>query len=1421
MTFPIGCNTLLPERKQNFVCNWHIRKFKMIPVKMLLGLDIGSVIAKAVLLDESLKEKGKWQLHSRGDPVGALDVLIKKALGSNESFVLKIGVTGSGRGLFELPVGISSLNEIVSLALGAAVEYPGANSVIEIGGQSSVWLRLENESSLESEAEILDFTLNERCAAGSGAFLEQQATRLKLDIEEFSALAAGAAKGATIAGRCSVFAKTDMIHLQQKGTPVDEIAYGVCLALARNFVATILKGRECVPPVLFTGGGAQNKGLVRAFRDILKMEGADFVISKNPLFSGATGAAVWAQRNGKEQTFSDAWDVLKIFNLRKSRSKKMLEPLGIPRIMSKPEPVPAKKKKLEGYLGVDVGSVSTNMVLVDPGGKVLAGIYLPTKGRPLEVVKEAYKQLVKTCYGRVSLLGVGTTGSGRYLAGRFLESDVIHNEITCQLIGTKHFFSDVDTIFEIGGQDSKYIRVKDGRIHDFTMNKICSAGTGSFLEEQAAHIGIAVEDEFSAQAALSDKPRDLGSQCTVFMDTELVNALSRGVTLPDITAGLAYSIARNYLEKVVSDRTIGKNIVFQGGVASNPAVVRAFSLLLKRPIQVHPYNRISGAIGAALIAKSTVERRSEVRSKTAQLEKRINQPYTISSFQCKSCSNRCHVNCIRFDGESIYFGDICEKYTSKQDYLRKATRIPDLFEERETLLQSTICNPSRPTHRIALPKASFLQEYLPFWIAFFTHLGCEITFSPNTNMEILEMGLSKLPAETCLPIKIAFGHVQWLLQKEADFIFVPSLIDRDTDREESHNLCPYCEHLPYMLRASSDSRLLFPCVNFGPGKEDFVQSISSVCEQLGKKPEEIEDAYLQAQAGQENFSQILMARGKEILDKFENEKGNLWVIIGKPYNIHDSFLNLNLSRHLQKLKVVALPMDFIPIDDRTYLEGHRLPPWRYNRQIIRATQWCSRRKNIYPVFASNFGCGPDAFTVKHLIRILKDKPYLFLEFDEHRGEAGMITRLEAFWDEVNESRASDSKGDFSKTDKDAKKKRKIEAYRNRAFVLPYFADHAMAFAGAMRGVGIDARVLPLPDEESLALGEQHSSGKECHAYSIIAGDLIKFARSEREGNEVYYFPGTNNICLLAQYGEGMNYVLDDLEIKDLEVLSPTAGFLFRVLGTPGLKLLWQGLVAVDLLVKAACELRPYEAHSGQTDQTHRQNLREIETGLANGSFHAAWKNCVERINDIPVQKEWRPVIGIAGDIYTRQHPFANHDLFHKLESMGCEVWPPPFFVDDVDFGMRKSISDDFKTKKYRNLAAKGILSLRKDYETWKIKKKLRGALDHMSEPAYKEVLKLSAPYINPDNNRILLLNIAKMADFARRGADGVINVICLNCMLGTVSEAISAQIRRDYGKIPIPTLVFSGSDSSSDKTKLEAFVYQVLRFAQKKRRQII
>jgi predicted CoA-substrate-specific enzyme activase len=1384
-------------------------------VAKILGIDIGSVNAKAVLLDDTERIRGSWETRSRGCATEALHLLLEKALKDGNHPGIKIGLTGSGREQISSADEIFTCNEIVALAVGASMMESRARSVIEVGGQSTRWLHLEDDTGEVGNFRILDFVLNERCAAGSGAFIEQQAARLKLDIEEFSRLATQATSGAPVAGRCSVFAKSDMIHLQQKGTPVEEITYGLCLAVARNFIGTILKGKRVVPPVLFAGGGAKNGGLVRAFQEVLKLKGRDFLLTQDPSGICALGAALGAKRYGRKIRLTEKENISSLFKAVPYTSRMHLTPLGAMEAAPDQEPCPAHDEYVTGFVGVDVGSVSTNLVVLDEKGEVRAGVYLPTRGRPLEVIREGFERLFEKCRGGLEILGIGTTGSGRYLAGRFLKADVIHNEITTQMMSAHKYFPEADTVFEIGGQDSKYIHMRAGRIHDFTMNKICSAGTGSFLEEQAEQMNIGIEHEFSMLASRSSSPHDLGCRCTVFMDTELAGAVGRGLPVSDIAAGLAYSIARNYLEKVVGNRPVGESIVFQGGVASNPAAVRAFSLILGKEIRVHPYNRISGAIGAALMAAEKVDKSGKISPPTELLRERIRRTYKISSFECRECSNSCQVNRIAIGEETIYFGDTCERYTTrKQVEEQDEVSAPlDLFKIRQQVLFEVIRNPENPEGLVGLPVVSFMVEYLPFWAGFFNHLGFGVLPSPSSGSAILEEGLKRLPAETCLPIKLAFGHTQWFSNTDVDWVFFPSLIEPKP--HDSVPLCPYAENIPFMVKSTVELEILTPSVDLSSGPDTFVRGLSPVKRKMQRSTAQLKEAFHAAVKVQQEYYSQIFNRGKDLIENALSASQDIWIVLGKPYNIHDGFANLNLARHMRNLGVLGVPMDFLDLDGKT--DGWPdTPAWRFNQSMMEAALWSCEQRNVYPVIVSNFGCGPDAFMLKHLSRILKDRPHLFLEFDEHRAEAGLITRLEAFFDEVNAKAQIDDdaalplqRGHMNRAD--------LESLKERRFVLPHFADHAYAFAGALRAVSIEAECLPPPDEKTVSLGERHSSGKECHPYSILAGDLLKLALSERQGDEVFFFPGSRNNCLLHQYGAGMSLLLEEMGISDIEVLAPPTSMMVSLFGMEGITLLWRGLVAIDLLVKAACEKRPYEVKKGITERIHKKNLKDIEIGLAERDFHGAINRCVERLNDIEVRWESRPLVGIAGDIYTRQNPVGNHDLFLKLEELGCEVWPSPFLVDGVDFRMRRDMSQAMLRRRFHESAAIGLLYLKKELETWKVKKDLRGSVHRITEPTFKQIKEFTSPYIGMENNDILLMNIAKMVDFARRGADGVINAICFNCMLGTISEAIASRIRRDCRNIPIPTLIFSGKQTPTEKTKIEAFIFQVQQYAQRKK----
>ncbi len=1392
---------------------------------MILGIDLGSVQSKALLLDTDLRTVASSNIKNTGHTSDTFKMLIEDVIPSADNITLQIGLTGAGRLAFEHVKNVHVCNDLIALALGSYLDFPKIRSVIEVGGQSSRWLLLGGERQVPSDVEILDFALNERCAAGSGMFLEQQASRLRMNMEEFSRAAAEAERGAAIAGRCSVFAKSDMIHHQQKGTPVENIAYGLCLALARNFVATILRGRESPAPVLLTGGGFQNQGLVHAFQEVLVLGEDELFLSPEPQFTPARGAALAASINAAPSKFLDIDQILALLSPRESTSHSFSPPLGKLAAARNLEVSSQDHSPTSGYLGADVGSVSTDLVLLDEKGEVKSSIYLPTRGRPLEVLKEGMEELFRRFPAGLEIQGIGTTGSGRYLAGEFLEADEIRNEITCQLAGTLPYFPDVDTIFEIGGQDSKFISLQEGRIKNFAMNKICAAGTGSFLEEQAEQLSINIKDEFAALASQSINPLDLSCRCTVFMETELMQAVNRGAPLSDAAAGLAYAIVRNYLEKVVAEHPIGEHIVFQGGVASNPAVVKAFTQILNKPVQVHPYNRVSGAIGAARIARQTVESQGKISLDAAGLANRMRQEYCSGSFQCTQCSNRCEVIRIEFEEKQIFFGDVCERYTAQQKSHRRRRSVadyemaspPDLFREWQRLWEGAVVNPKTASHKIGLPRTSVLMEYMPFWAAFFNRLGCEVLLSPPSNLDILARGLKKLPVETCMPIKLAFGHVNWLAANKPDYIFFPSLIHCEGEAGEMIQHCPYVEHIPWMVKAALGIEVLTPEIGGDMEEKGFIKEMEGIRRLLRKSRQELQEAQAYAESIYRSYRLQLKRLGADIIRENAGGEQDLWIIMGKPYNVYDGFVNLNLFRHLQKMGVLAIPQDFLPLEECDIGGDPDLPVWHYNRETIKAAIWSRRFNNAYPLIVSNFGCGPDAFSQKHIVRILADSPHLMLEFDEHRAEAGLITRLEAFYDEIGSHKESAQKIKEAQPVKVRDRSTSREEAQRRKYIFPYFSDHVKAFMGAMQAVGMETEGLPLPDEESLALGEQFSSGKECDAYSILAGDLVKFSRAQRTGGEVYIYPGSQYLCLLSQYGAGMKFILEDLGIQDLEVQAPSMGSLLGLMGISGAKALWSGLLAIDLLIKAACEKRPYERLKGETDRIHAENLDDIERGLAENALKNSLDRCIKRLKTIEVDPEQRPLIGIAGDAYTRSNPVANKQLFRRLEELGCEVWPAPFLVDHIGFSMHRALYRKISQGKFRDSAQLGLFNLYREMESRKVLKKLKKISIRFAEPGYREMLSLTASYIGQDNNEILLCNVAKMVDFAKRGADGVINAICLNCMLGTASTAIAKRIRKDFSHIPIPTMVFSGTDAASEQDLLEAFVYQVKNYAASKR----
>ena len=488
----------------------------------------------------------------------------------------------------------------------------------------------------------------------------------------------------------------------------------------------------------------------------------------------------------------------------------------------------------QGYLGIDVGSVSTDLVLLDPAGELLGSVYLATRGRPAQVLLEGLDQLGRQCGGGLRVLACGATGSGRHLAGKLAGADVVKNEITCQLLGARQCFPDVDTILEIGGQDSKFIAARDGALTDFTMNKVCAAGTGSFLEERSRDLGIDIQGEFAARAFAARAPLDLGSRCTVFMATEVVNAQALGASVEDICAGLALAIVRNYLDKVVGTRPLGRRILLQGGVASNRAVVAAFEQVLGRPVQVHPHNRISGAIGAALAARAARPATSAFKGFQPGASPEL------SSFECQHCPNRCEVNVIATGAGRSFFGDTCDRYTSGGS--GRDCPLPDLAGAYLEHAAALVARDPVQGPPIGLPRASSLMGQLPFWAAFWKQLGRQPVLSPASSRSTLALGLQHLPVNVCLPIRLMAGHVHTLLAQGLDQVFVPAVIRLPGADPASAHACPYTMAVPFIIDPPGGGRFLAPVVNF-ESEEAFAAGFDPCRDRLGVTRDQIRQAF--------------------------------------------------------------------------------------------------------------------------------------------------------------------------------------------------------------------------------------------------------------------------------------------------------------------------------------------------------------------------------------------------------------------------------------------------------------------------------------------------------------------------------------------------------------------------------------------------
>jgi predicted CoA-substrate-specific enzyme activase len=1035
-------------------------------MKFFLGMDVGTVSAKWALIGardaiESLAAKQGGPVAAvypfPDDPAKAIAVSSYRRIQGRpleasvkllaELFehlsVDEVGgaiVTGSAAKLVGASLGLPTENEFKAAAIGVGTLYRDVTNVFEMGGENSKFIHISNE---KGQIGIVDYQTNGDCAAGTGSFMDQQSTRLRYQIEDVGDIVLAAERTPKIAGRCSVFAKSDMIHAQQKGYKPDEVLKGLCESVARNFKSNIARGKSVHGKTAFIGGVALNRGVARSLASIFELEEKDFFVPTEGVHVAAIGAAIisgggngteTAVGASKRNSDNRALDVAELkerlahFTSQAASEFPSLKRLTRDRVLFLRDRVhtysfDGRNLPVDAYLGIDIGSVSTNLTLIDDDGLVIKEIYLRTQARPIEVVHQGLQEIEREVGDRVRVRGVGTTGSGRELIGELIGADTIVDEITAHktgaaFIGDAMIGKKVDTIFEIGGQDAKFISIADGIVVDFTMNEACAAGTGSFLEEQAEKLDVSIVNEFAALAFSSERPLRLGERCTVYMEQDVSAYMKKGAAKNDIIAGLAYSVVQNYLNRVVRGRKIGSVIFFQGGTAYNDAVAAAFSEVLGQEIIVPPYNGVIGAIGASLLVREKVQALGTESSFRGYDLTAIN--YKLREFTCQGCTNYCDIQEFNVEGNKTFWGDKCSDRYRKRAKVPRKPVIPNLMTlyneilERDYIplvekelgarIDTSAPGESGAKPRIGVARSMYFYDRHPFWGTYLRALGTEVVLSPKTNKKIAHQGIEAAVAEPCFPIQVAHGHILALLEQGIDGILTPNVIDGETDAPEVESyMCPWGQTLPFVLKHAplldgKETLMMSPLVHFRQGENFVEKELWQYGKRFGVSRARHRLAARAGFAAQRMFREECEAAGREALDILEKSGEAGVILVGRPYNVIDKEANLDVPGKLRDYYGMnVIPIFFLPLEGIGIRDINDNMFWNFGRKILQTARLAAQKENLHLIYITNFKCGPDSY-VKHYASGAAVRPYLTLQFDGHSNDAGVMTRCEAYLD---------------------------------------------------------------------------------------------------------------------------------------------------------------------------------------------------------------------------------------------------------------------------------------------------------------------------------------------------------------------------------------------------------------------------------------
>jgi len=1397
---------------------------------------------------------GTWRIPHGGNPRQTfLDALDRV----NPATIHRIACTG--RKFREL-VNLSTIPEPESVEHAYRFLKPkdvDCPAIISAGGETfMVYV-------LNGSGRITNVLTGNRCASGTGEFFVQQLRRLDMTLEQ-SAENMDTANPYQVSGRCSVFCKSDCTHATNKGIPKNRVASGLSKMMADRILGLLHK----VPHngIMLTGGTVHNR-MMTAY---LEAEIKPLVIPQHADCFEALGTALWALSNEtrpipeKEHMFATGQTPFAVLRPLKA-SEKAVEFKQMQRDTIRPGDT--------CLLGLDVGSTTTKAVLTRlEDNALLASVYLRTNGDPVGASRHCYRALFDQAArhvspDRMSIIGLGVCGSGRQIAGLHALTDGIVNEIIAHAAAATHFDPDVDTLFEIGGQDAKYTLITNGVPSDYAMNEACSAGTGSFLEESALEtLGIEMEN-IETIALKGKRPPNFNDQCAAFISSDIINAIHEGLAQDDIVAGLVYSICMNYTNRVKGNRPVGRKIFMQGGVCYNRAVPLAMASLVGKPIIVPPEPGLMGAFGAALEVK---KRMDEGRLAPGHFDLAALSDRSVTygkSFVCKGgrerCDRRCEIAMVHLAEKAYPFGGACNRYYNLRHNIGEADTGENLVRYRQKRVFASRAVPKSTKETIAFNRSYMVNTYYPFFAEFFSRLG----FSVYLPDKVSRKGIDRCGAAFCYPGELAHGFFHTLLTTSPPpaYIFLPHFKSvPGTAEHPNSQLCPLVQSETYCLKSAfrkdieriqkQGTRILSPILDMADGIEAVKPIMLEMASGLKADIRQGRRAFEHAADVQSRFFEDLKSRGRQVLSMLEKTPDKIAVVVfGRAYNAFAPEAHMGIPDKFASRGIPVIPFDALCFENEP---AKRHMYWGMGRQIMQAARLVAKHPRLFGVYVTNFSCGPDSFLLGYFREIMGRKPSLTLELDSHTADAGLETRVEAFLDIISAYSRTEEK---PAAEKDSESLIARMAFRNGTPVIVTASGRQLslkdprvtvlvpsmgklsseALAAAFKGAGLHAVAHPPADESMLKLGRAHTTCKECLPLILTTGTLLSYLKHRKRPDETvaYFMATTSGPCRFGQYYIFMEDLIRRLGIPDVAMFSLNSENGYHGLENGIEQRAWWGLVVSDILEDIRAMLL-----ANAEDVTGALTAFEwIWQGLLGLLEKGSWKDLQigleaagRQLGEIPLKRPPAevPVVGLVGEIFVRRDGLSRQWLTERLAEKGIASVCAPVceWVHYCDYLVNNNLVE--KRFSLMHKSRHRIRSWFKKQSEHRIRTLLAASGLVPPPPEHIDtVIDAAKPYISPSLTGEAILTVGTSLTQVAEHCCGIICIGPFGCMPSRIAEAILSEAMTVTHRASVPNgngrlrSVLSGADDlpflaiESDGSpfphlihaKMEAFCLRALR----------